>query len=245
MKQYRNFFLFFIATCLFFLGSSCSRERKIVTIGIDPDWYKENVDKLQSNIFGFVEELLLLISEQTNYEFNRISVNWDALFSELEEGKLDACFSSIYLYNFNEDRFDFSNIFLDNSPVLVSREKNISFEKLSGDIIAIPNDYSSILLLEKNPDIILEKYDSVPIALNNVMNKVTRAVLVNNLTAKTYLKNIYQDKLYSSEPLVNTGIRLIAKKDEQKELINSFNIFLKKLKKDGEFQKLKEKWGLS
>ena len=234
-------------TVIFCVGCSCSSNRPIVKIAIDPLWHPINVTKLNSNIYGFVEELLLLVSKETNYEFERECVNWNDLTQGLEDDKYDAILSFIKPYNFNTSRFDFSKyIILETGPVLVYSASNTAFDikNLSGKIVSVPISDMSVLLLQKNPLIIIDKYSSVEIALNSIAQREISAALVDQLQAHLYIRDLYRNELKMTQPLEHEGMRFITKKGKNKALMSKFNNAIRKLEKKGCLKKIKEKWDL-
>src|SRR5690349_7871296 len=106
----RSFFaLFFLLVCLTGCGAG---HKDTVRVGIDPRWYSVVAEGRENNITAFSTELLQDIGESEHLSFTRVSVNWDDLLPGLRRGEYAAILSALMPYNFNQQTFDFSDVYL-------------------------------------------------------------------------------------------------------------------------------------
>ncbi len=245
MIKLKNLFSFLVIFC-FFCSCSCHTKRVVKKVGIDPTWYKLNMEELNTQINGFIEELLLEIAKKTDYEFEKIKANWDDILEGLEEGKFDVIISPLGKYNFTEDKFDFSSYFLTTGPVIVYPAENKAFSsnKLNGKMVGFLNESDVNILLTKYPDVLVQNYYSIPMLLNAIMTEELSAGVVDKLQAYLYLNDIYQNKLKMTKTLSEEGLRFVTKKNEEKYLLNRLNRIIASKKKNKSLEKLKEKWNL-
>jgi polar amino acid transport system substrate-binding protein len=99
--------------------------------------------------------------------------------------------------------------------------------------------------LEKYPGILIRTYDSIPKALNAILNGTIDGAIVDILSAVAYCQDLYQGKLkIVTDPLNNEGLRMLSLHDQSQDLILHFNRGIEKLKSSGAYDKLLVKWNL-
>jgi len=234
-----------ILLCTLFLLWSCSSPNSSYVIGVDPSWTALSLEERQAPLLGFSTELLQDIASQEGLSLSLLQVNWDYLLEGLKKGQYHGILSSLYPYNFNESLYSFSDLFLELGPVIVL-PKHISFhapEELSGMLIGILEKSSAVLLLEKYPEILTRTYDSVPLALNDLINGNIQGAVLPLLPTASYVQNIYTRSLHiTSPPLTSEGLRLITLRGKHPQLIQAFNHALKHMKKSDQYHALLAKW---
>lgn len=245
--MFAKLFVFFSFLLLFGCGSNPSGSK--YEIAIDPSWYPLNLGEREKSIVGFSTELLTEIANQEDLSFSLLQTNWDSLFEGLQKEKYDAILSSLYPYNFNENLYSFSAPFLKTGPVLVLPidSSHKSLKDLSSKAIGALEGSPEILLLEKDPTLLIRTYENVPTTLNALVAGQIEAAILPILLAETYVENLYGKKLKieSKNPLTDEGLRLITLKGKKPKLIKQFNKALHHLEKNGEHEKLLSKWNLS
>lgn len=237
----------FFLSCLLFILWGCGSSQKPYKIAVDPSWYPLNFEERQNNILGFTNELLLAISSERDLPISLLQVNWDTLFEGLQKKEYPAILSSLYPYNFNEDIYSFSEIFLHIGPVIIVPKGSVahSLKQLEGFEVGVLAGSSDILLLEKYPNILIRTYESIPTTLNDLLSGNIQAAILPILPASAFIQNLYYKSLtISSKPLTEQGLRLITLKNENPALIKAFNKALDHLKNSGEYDLLLQKWNL-
>lgn len=239
--------LFLILALLSFFScdKASHRERRV---GVDASWTPLQFGARDENVTAFSTELLTAIGQVEKIAFVKVSVNWDELWEGLQKGKYEAVLSSMTPYIFNEKWFDFSDVYLDLGPVLVVPfdVKVGSLNELAGKEIGVVSGSSDDLMLQTIPDVIIRYYPSAPEALNAILKDDIHVAMIDVLSAISYCKDLYQEKLkVATPPLNDEGLRLITKRGQATDLIERFNRGLKTLKKDGTYEKILAKWGLN
>ncbi|MBS0620659.1 MAG: transporter substrate-binding domain-containing protein [Verrucomicrobia bacterium] len=237
----RLFFLFF--SCLF----ACSSPVKEVRVGIDPYWYPLALGQRAVNVTAFATELLKEIGTLENIPFVKITSNSDELLDGLKRGEFVGILGSLSPQLFNEKIYAFSESFLPLGPVLVVPINSpiTSLEMVAGKKIGITTGPGGAVILDKNRGALVSPYETVPQALNDVVNQTLDGALVDILTASAYCKDLYAGKLHIvTPPLTDEGLRLILPYGTDAELIEEFNTGLNKLKARGIYEKLLKKWDL-
>jgi polar amino acid transport system substrate-binding protein len=235
-------FIFMLLT-LFSCGGSNSGRK----VGVDASWYPLEFGKRDNNVTAFSTELLTEIGKLGKIPFVKVTVNWNDLMDGLQKNEYEAILTSMPPYIFNEKLFDFSDIYLPLGPVLVVpiASKIDSINALEGKEIAVILGSSSVLILEKSQGVLIRYYDSIPKALNDIVSGTIDGAVVDVLSAVSYCRDLYQSQLkIATAPLNDEGLRLVTKSNTASDLIAGFNKGLQKMKKEGSYDKLLDKWGL-
>ncbi|KAG6558930.1 L-cystine-binding protein FliY [Candidatus Rhabdochlamydia oedothoracis] len=222
----------------------CGSKNHQQRVALDPSWYPLDLEDKNAQLVGFSTEILQKISEKL--PLAKIITDAHYLLEDLFQGKYEAVLSSFPPYNFNKDRFDFSESYLMLGPVIVVNKSSdiSSIKQLKGKAIGVLSD-ANALLVELVPNVLIHQYTSKAQALEDITSGVLDAALIDILSAYAYCEDLYQDKLkVGSLPLTNEALRLITARDKNGSLIKAFNKEIHRLKQSGEYQKIIDKWGL-
>jgi polar amino acid transport system substrate-binding protein len=235
---------------LLFLGlSACGGSSSTsYQIAMDPAWYSIESMGREKNLIGFATDLLAEISKDTDTRLSLRSANWNTLFDGLKDGQYQGVLSGMPPYNFNQQTYTFSSVFLETGPVLIVPFSSSirSLNALSGKEVGIISDSSAVTILEKYPDILIRTYDSIPKMLNDILVSAIDAAVVGILPAEAFCQDLYHGQLkIATKPLNEEGLRLIAMAGVAEPLIKTFDLGLEDLKDNGEYDKLLKKWSLS
>jgi polar amino acid transport system substrate-binding protein len=241
----RRILFLLILLCTF---SSCGEKAKPERrVGVDPSWYPLELGPQANSVTAFSTEILTTIGRLEQISFVKVTVNWDDLMEGLQKNRYEAILSSKPPYIFNMKFFDFSEIYLPLGPVLVvgTNSSLDSIDHLAGKEIAVIPGSSSALILEKSRGVLIRTYDSIPAALNDTLLQTVDGAMIDYLSAVIYCRDLYQGMLkIATPPLNGEGLRLVTKHDAAPDLIKGFNEGLKKMKKDGSYDDLLNRWGL-
>lgn len=239
LKNLSNLLLLALLCC-------CGNKNHPQKVAFDPIWYPLDLEARNTQLVGFSMEILQKISVSQKLSLVNITMDSHYLLEDLLQGKYEAILSSFPPYNFNKDRFDFSESYLLLGPVIiVNIASNISsIKQLKGKAVGVLSD-ANAMLIESLSGALIHQYSSKAQALEDVNTGVLDAALVDNLSAHSYCKNLYQDTLkIGSPPLTNEALRLITVRHKNGFLIKAFNKELHQLQKSGEYQKMLNKWQL-
>ncbi len=216
-------------------------------VGVDPYWFPLGFGTRDNSVTAFSTELLTEIGKKEKIPFLKVSVNSSDLMEGLQKGNYEAILSSMRPYIFNQDLFDFSDVYLALGPVLVvpSRSTIHSLQDLDGKEIAVIDGSSYDQILEKSKGVIIRYYDSMPKALNDTLLGTVDGAMIDILSAGAYCRDLYEGELkIATRPLNDEGLRLIVKHQTAEDMVKGFNAGLDQMKKDGSYAKLLDKWGL-
>ena len=233
--------------------SSCSSsnhepEFGSYSIGRDSTWFPLNFQLQTPNINAFVNAFTATIARTQAVPMNIINVNWDELYTLLEEREYAGAFTSLPMNPANLARYTFSQPFILLGPVLIVPEHSsaTSLETLNKNAIIGVNQFDdSVLIAQRYPSHIIELYQNMPQALEDLVAGRIDAVLMPTLDAKALVPNLYFGILkIVTPPLSDKALRLITLRDENDELIHHFNAGLSELHATGQYKQLREKFGV-
>lgn len=236
------------ACLLLLLGCSRTRPHAEYRVGIDPTWYPLTLEGKENSVTAFSTELLQEIGKEELIAFTKVSVSWNILVDGLKEKRYQAILTSLPPHPFQQDSFDFSDLYLATGPVLVVPENSVasSLDHLSGKEIAVVPESDGVSILEKYPKILIRSYTSIAQALNDVSRGVINGALVDVLIANSYCQDLYQGKLrIATPPLNNAGLRLVTLHNQATDLIDAFNDGLEAVKGNQTYDLLLKKWNLA
>lgn len=240
---------FCILLCLVFLVFGCSKKKTFdYRIGVDPSWYTVEAPGMDKNLLAFSTELLQEIAHIKKKTITLIPKSWDNLTLGLAEKEYEGVLSSLYPYIFYTKKYSFSDPYLMTGVVLVVAEKSKidSLEMLKGKEVGVLRGSTAVTLVDKYPDVMAKNYDAVPTIFNDLLTQNVDAVLVDNLLAQAYIRDLYHGQLkIVTAPLTDQGLRLITIYDQAPGLIKDFNKGLKELKENGRYDELLKKWGFA
>ncbi len=230
------------------LSGCVKRAHPEYRIGVDPTWYPLILESKENSVTAFSTELLQKIGQEESIAFTKVTVSWNTLLEGLKKGEYTGILSSIFPYSFNEELFDFSDIYLNTGPVLVVSTGSpfTSFEQLAGKEIAVMPESDGIAFLEKYPHILIRPYPSPAEALNDLSKGRIDGALIDVLIANAYCQDLYRGRLQiATAPLTRSGLRLLTLREQAPILIEAFNTGLNALRSSKEYEQLLQKWHLS
>ncbi len=237
-----------LGICLFMLTCCGKSPHSRYRIAVDPSWFPLELQGKEAHVFAFTNELLTEIATLEGIKIKRIDMNWDNLTLGLQSEKYDAMISSMQPYVFNQEKYQFSDMYLSTGAVIVMRKRDqfLSMASLTGREVAVSTALDEMLLLTKNPKVIIRNYTMIPTALNEIVLGTLDAMLAGSIPVMDYVQDLYGNELKIVTEALNdhVGLRMITLKDQNTELIEKFNRGLEKMKSNGSYEKLAKKWRL-
>lgn len=218
-------------------------------IARDSTWYPMDLRGKEKNMVGFANDLIQEIGELEGFKAQVFEVGRSGLLDGLNTDRYEGVFSSFHPNPVNRKRYTFSEPFYLLGPVLVVPQESTikSMKDLNGKILGIESGALQVFDIPEPPDIVIIPYNTVSIALDKLDNDVIDAVIMDVLRAYVFTEGFYAGKLkVATSPLTDRGLRLITRNDPNSLLLASqFDDGLKKLKENGRYDELLNKWGLT
>ncbi len=243
-------FRLILVAVLFLVGGCGSKSPEFGehSIGRDPTWFPLNFKLQTANINAFVNSLVAAIARTEHIPMRILDVDWDSLYTHLEQKSYAGAFTSFPMNEENLGRYSFSKPFLLLGPVLIVPEHSnaTTLSDLRNKVVGINQFDDSILIVQKQPTIIIKLYQNMPTALEELAAGRIDAVLMPTLEAHALVPNLYPGMLkIVTPPLSDKALRLITLKGENEQLIKCFNRGLKEMKITKQYELLREKFGVN
>jgi peptide/nickel transport system substrate-binding protein len=202
----------------------------------------------KKNIVGFDVDLITAIAKDQGFEFEVKNTAWDGIFAGLEGGEYDAVLSSVTITDERKKTYDFSEPYINAGQAVVVRadESTIASEKdLPGKTVGAQIGTTGAFAVEKISGATLKQYDTIDLALLDLVNKNIDAVVVDTPVAANYAlaSEQFKGKLkIVGQPFTDEFYGLTVQKGDPKGLLPLFNAGLANIKASGEYDKLYAKW---
>lgn len=222
--------------------SSNSKLKVALDATYKPMEWEEN-----GNITGFDTDLIKAVGKELGKDIELTKVAWDEIFDKLVTGDFDLIISSVSITDERKKIMLFSEPYFDSTYIIITRTTSgiKSSSDLSGKTVALQDGITAMDVLDKNvPGVKFKKFSSGDDVLKSLENKEVDAVVLDEPVALDFVKQknnpeyitLKDQKLFQSD---HFGIAA-NKKDEQ--LVNDINKALAKLKANGEYQKIFDKY---
>jgi polar amino acid transport system substrate-binding protein len=236
--------------CLHFLTGceSTTEATRIWRIVRDPLWYPFELINKEQGMVGFTNDLMKAVGKETNTRIDLISLSTQNILAELDTGNFDGILWGFPPNYYETNRYDYSQPFYLVGPVLIVSSHALvhSLEELKGNSVGIMDDINLTFNIPNYSTINLKIYHQIIMALDALQSNQIDALIAHALPAYSHISALFCHRLkVVTPPLTNDGLRLILKKSNQsQQFIAQFNSSLQKLKENGEYQELLDKWGL-
>jgi polar amino acid transport system substrate-binding protein len=239
------------------LMRSCTQEeapnKQFYTIGRDNTWYPFHLRGKEWNLIAFTNDLMAAIAKETKLNWKWVETSPTTLLEGLDDQQYDAIISSMQPNFINRKQYLFSELIFKLGLVLVVQKNSsvTSLKDLQGKTLGISNSSYPIFqdIREGGPhtyDIRLKTYDNINQALDSLENGQLDGIITHTIQAYAittgFNKNIFK---VVTAPITDEGLRLITLKNKDSEaLIKNFDQALNKLKENGVYAQLIDKWDL-
>ena len=237
--------LFFLCACR--TQSVYAKEK--ITVGTNAEYAPFEYLDSDGNLTGFDYELLEAIAQEENLELEWKDMPFDSLVGSMETGNIQIIAAAIGPTKEREKSVDFSDVYYTGSQSIVSSQKTplYDFAGLSGKRVAVlEGSQSDFIVSGENTDYgVVEnatvvRFKNAASAVMELKNGGVNAVLIDTIMAEIYCGQnddiVYQKVDGTEEDTVYCIEKLNA------ELLNTVNKGLKKLKDNGEYDQIYEKF---
>lgn len=227
---------------------ACKPKPKKVVIATDASFPPMEFVNENKEIVGFDIDLMNAIAKVQGLEVEFKNTAWDGIFAGLESGDYDAILSSVTITDERKGKYDFSDPYINAGQAVVVRadETAINNEKdLPGKTVGAQIGTTGAFAVKEIAGATLKEYDTIDLALLDLVNKNLDAVVVDTPVAANYAlaSEEFKGKLkIVGKPFTDEYYGLVVRKGQGKELLQAFNEGLKKIKADGTYDKIYAKW---
>ncbi|MFC4768236.1 basic amino acid ABC transporter substrate-binding protein [Effusibacillus consociatus] len=230
-------------------GSTPAPQAKEYVVGTDAAYAPFESVNDKKEIVGFDIELLQAIADKGGFKVTFKNTPWDGIFETLKNGDRDILISAITITDKRKADMDFSEKYFEAQQLIALPQSSTvkSLDELKDKKIGVQTGTTGDEIVSEkfgktNPNIV--RFDTTPLALKELENGGLAAVVADNGVVNNYVKNnapknlkfIEDNKSFEKEYYG------IAVKKGNKELLDKINAGFKKVKEDGTYDKLVEKY---
>lgn len=203
------------------------------------------------NIVGFDIDLINAIAKDQGFQVEIKNTAWDGIFPGLDGGEYDAVLSSVTITDDRKKTYDFSDPYVNAGQVVVVRgdETAVTGDKDLAELgegkVGAQIGTTGAFAVEKINKALLKEYDTIDLAMLDLVNKNIDAVVVDTPVAANYVlaSDQFKGKLkIVGQPFTEEYYGLTVPKGDPKGLAALFNAGLKNVKASGEYAKIYAKW---
>jgi polar amino acid transport system substrate-binding protein len=237
-----------IALTLFmFVPSAFSKTT--ITVASDATWPPMEYINRDKAISGFTPELLAAMEKVSDIKFDLRNTAWDGIFAGLAAGKYDMVASSVSITDVRKKVMSFSNPYFEvKQGVITKKTASIkSKADLEGKKAGAQIGTTGFLVARKIKGVTMKSYDEIGLAVEDLYNGRTDAVVCDDavaadyaLTNKQYSKRLTLAFLLKSDKPEYLGFAF--KKGKSKDKLKLVNDALEKVKASGEYDRIFKKW---
>lgn len=208
-----------------------------------PFSFKENnVDK------GIDVDLMKAIAKEEGIEIEIKPMDFGGIIPALQSGQIDGAIAGANITEERKKVVDFSDPYYDTGIVAIVHKDNTTIKEakdLEGKNLAVKNGTAGARYVEQNlkGKSQVRVYEDTASMLKAVENQQADAAF-DDLPVISYTIKVSPNVplKIGTEKLTNAGNGFMVKKDTNKELLEKFNKGLKKLKENGEYQKIIDRY---
>jgi polar amino acid transport system substrate-binding protein len=227
------------------IATGCSGSGNKVRVATDATWAPfEYVDD-QNKIVGFDIDLMNALADKAGIEIEYVNVGFDALLAGMAAGTYDAAISSITIKPERAESMLFTDpyyiagqmIVVKTSNTTVTGQSSLSGKKLGAQLATTGESLAKENTAESN----VKSYNSIGLAIQDLLNGQIDAVICDTPIAESYVKK-------NSSTLKTVGTALttedygIAVAKGKDDLVKKLNDALKAVKSEGLIDQLVQKW---
>ncbi|AJY74375.1 basic amino acid ABC transporter substrate-binding protein [Paenibacillus beijingensis] len=202
----------------------------------------------KNEFIGFDIELVKAVAEKGGINIKIVNTPWEGMFATLNNGDRDLLVSAITITDERKKEYDFSDPYFEaRQSMAVPNNTSIkNFAELKGKKVGVQtgttgDEVVSKLMGADSKDI--RRFETTPLALKELENGGVDAVVADNGVVKYYVKN-NPDKGFKTidEPLFAAEYYGFVMKKGNTELMGKINDGLKKIKEDGTYDAIYNKY---
>lgn len=219
--------------------------KKVLKVGTEPTFAPFEFQEKDSKDFtGFDMELIRAIGKQMGMTVEIKNLGFDALIPSLNSGNIDAAIAGMSITEARKKAVTFSDSYYTSGLTIVVTKDNDaikSLKDLEGKKIAVQIGTTGADKAASVPGAQVKRFNTNPEVFLELNNKNADAVIIDKPVAEYFLvrEGKGKDKLVG-DTMDAEPYGIAVKKDSK--LAGEINKALAELKKNGEYNKIYEKW---
>ncbi len=226
--------------------AASSSGSKVLKVGASVDFAPfEFQDEGQSEYQGFDMDLIRAIGKEMGYEVEISNIGFDGLIPALQAKNVDVLISGVTINDERKQNVDFSDPYYESGLTIVVREDEQAiktFEDLKGKKIAVQIGTTSAKEAKKIEGAEVKELNTPADCFMELKNGGVDAVVNDRPVNDYYIHTSGQTGVKTLPERLTAEDYGIAVAKGNTELVGKINAALKKLKENGEYDKIFAKW---
>lgn len=219
---------------------------KVLRVGSSIDFAPfEFQDETQKEYQGFDMDLIRAIAKDMGYEVEIQNIGFDGLIPAIEAKNIDVMISGVTINDERKQKVLFSDPYYESGLSMIVREDNQdihSFQDLKGKKVAVQIGTTSAVEVHKIEGAEVKEFNTPPDCFMELKAGGVDAVVNDRPVNDYYITKSGATGVKALPDRITAEDYGIAIHKENKELQGKINASLKKLKENGEYQKIYDKW---
>lgn len=227
-------------------GVAYAEESKRLVIGTDTNYVPfEFLDQETGEYIGFDIELIDAIAEEVGFDYELKPMDFSGIIPALQTENLDIAIAGISMNPTREETIDFSDPYYDAGTAILVREEEEDIqtkEDLAGKVVATKqgtSSYEYVMEMDEIKEVV--PFPNIDQAYMELHKGTADAVVFDLPSVLYYINTSAQGKAKVLDDLLEGQTFGIAF-PKGSPLTNEVNIALAKLKEDGTYDEIHEKW---
>lgn len=229
-----------------------SSETKTYTVVMDDSFAPfESLDD-KGNVVGFDKDIIDAIAAKENLSLKFVPRPFDGIFETLKTGDSDIAIAAITITEERKQSMQFTDPYFEATQVIVVNDKGATIKSakdLEKHLVAVKTGTTGDIAISKlmgatNANI--KRYESLPLALKEVVAGGVDAAVGDNGVVQNFVLNNNKDgkqlQLVSDPEFAKEHYGFAIAKDRSDDLLAKLNSGIAKIKSDGTYDSIYQKW---
>lgn len=227
-------------------SNSSSSSAKVLKVGVTADFAPfEFQDASGAEYQGFDMDLIRAIGKEMGYEVDIQNVNYDGLIPSMEAGNIDVIISGMTINDERKQKVLFSDPYYQSGLSIIVKKDDTSinsFKDLQGKRVAVQVGTTSAKEAKAIPGTEVKEFNSSADTFMELKAGGVDAVVNDRPVNDYYIATSGVTDVRRLPELLTSEDYGIAIRKDNAELQGKINDALKKLKENGEYDKIFAKW---
>ncbi len=227
-------------------SSSAGSGGKVLKVGSSIDFAPfEFQDETQKEYQGFDMDLIRAIGKEMGYEVEIQNIGFDGLIPALEAKNIDVMISGVTINDERKQKVLFSDPYYESGLAIVVREDNQdihTFQDLKGKKVAVQIGTTSATEIHKIEGVEAKELNTPADCFMELKTGGVDAVVNDRPVNDYYITKSNTKGVKGLQDFLTAEDYGIAINKERQDLQKEINAAFKKLKDNGEYQKIYDKW---
>lgn len=227
-------------------SASSGASAKVLRIGTNADFAPFEFQDVSGKEYqGFDMDLIRAVAKEMGYQADIQNINFDGLIPAMESGNLDVIISGMSINDDRRQKVEFSDPYYKSGLTIIVKKDNLAIQKfsdLAGKRVAVQIGTTSAKEVRKIQGIEVRDFNSSAETFLELRSGGVDAVVNDRPVNDYYIAKSGVTDVRALADLLTSEDYGIAMSKKNPELVKKVNAALKKLRENGEYDKIYKKW---